>query len=790
MKKYLVGLIGLVWGLSHPPAGIAINRTWIGSTSNFNAASNWSPAGLLTDNNNDDLAFNTAAPTAISVLSETGINSLTFNPGASAFTLTVPTSVILYVKNAGILNNSGQTQTIVYNGRLDIYGSATITGDVVFSGNGLLNFYGSVTPGNVTINNSGGTVQINNDAGNATINNNAGTLDFTGASSGGNATILNHTGSTILMQNNASLGNAALTNDGTLFATALTVPSWTVGSISGSGDFQLGSSHLTVGSNAMSTTFTGTMTGIGGSLTKVGNGTLTWDGSNNYTGGTTVNAGTLNLLSSLSGGVTVGPAGNLSGTGTLGSLVNTGTVTPGVSGSGTLTASSYSGPGTLSIPFNGSSYATLKVTGNANVSGGALSVTGLNAPVGEYRVINAGSLSGSFATLDHSGSPLITVTPRYTATDLWLTIQFATPFSAFAQNTNQRNLATNLEGFKMTSTADFTSAISLAAQLPASQMAGAYDQISGDSLVPFQAAALQNAAVFIDGMLQRAVNVSSGSYGAWGQGIGWANQMKGDGALGSPAAQALTGGLQAGYDWLTEDPFSFGFSGGYADTSLDVSDRTSSGQIHWLQSGIYARYHRGPWSVNGAAAYTSGDNGVTRAIHFGTIHEQATAHFDSRLYTTAVQAGYTFDMPKGTIEPSLSIRQSHLIQDRFTESGAPGLNLTVADRSIDSWDSSLGLTFHRFFFQKTPHALGVKLGMSWDHELASPEDSLSVHFAETSGGSDFTVQGTPRDRETAALGLETQLTLRPGLELWTHYTAMRGATETFQKIAGGLQWTW
>ncbi len=52
---------------------------------------------------------------------------------------------------------------------------------------------------------------------------------------------------------------------------------------------------LTVGNNSNSTTFSGALSdaGLGGSLTKIGTGTLTLTGINNYIGGTTVTNGTL-----------------------------------------------------------------------------------------------------------------------------------------------------------------------------------------------------------------------------------------------------------------------------------------------------------------------------------------------------------------------------------------------------------------------------------------------------------------------------------------------------------------
>ena len=65
----------------------------------------------------------------------------------------------------------------------------------------------------------------------------------------------------------------------------------TAGSIEGAGSYVLGDKNLEVGSNDASTEVSGVISGVGGSLTKVGNGTLDLSGTNTYTGATTVDDG-------------------------------------------------------------------------------------------------------------------------------------------------------------------------------------------------------------------------------------------------------------------------------------------------------------------------------------------------------------------------------------------------------------------------------------------------------------------------------------------------------------------
>ncbi|HYE07019.1 MAG TPA: autotransporter-associated beta strand repeat-containing protein [Planctomycetota bacterium] len=89
----------------------------------------------------------------------------------------------------------------------------------------------------------------------------------------------------------------------------------TVGSIAGGGatggTIALGAGSLTCGGSNASTTMAGVISGAGGTLTKVGSGTLIVTGTNTYTGTTTVSAGTLQVDGAQSGSAVAVAGGTL-----------------------------------------------------------------------------------------------------------------------------------------------------------------------------------------------------------------------------------------------------------------------------------------------------------------------------------------------------------------------------------------------------------------------------------------------------------------------------------------------
>jgi autotransporter-associated beta strand protein len=156
---------------------------------------------------------------------------------------------------------------------------------------------------------------------------------------------------------------------------------------------------------------TATRIGTGGSLTKVGTGTLILSGTNTYSGDTNVNRGVLQVDGSITSNTFVNHRATLAGTGTIdGNVTNTdfGTVRPGgaLGAPGTLTVTgnfSQTQFATLMIQIAGTNagqFSVLNVLGNASLGGvlDPLLLNGFVPALGDsFTFLNYASFTGEFS---------------------------------------------------------------------------------------------------------------------------------------------------------------------------------------------------------------------------------------------------------------------------------------------------------------------------------------------------------------------------------------------------------
>ncbi|WP_133645486.1 autotransporter outer membrane beta-barrel domain-containing protein [Paraburkholderia flava] len=254
--------------------------------------------------------------------------------GAQAASVSVQSILVATDANIGGLGTivltgggPGPGSATTYTALILLGASSTPNATINATGSGLsvyddanISFYDTSTASNATLTGSNQVQFSFNDtssAGQATITNNAGSQTvFADKSSAGTAHITNNPGG-LTSFSGASIADTAtiVNNAGAAVDISQMSQRLGIGSLSGAGNVYLGGNNLALGNRGLDDVISGTIAdgespqlaaydasigesfpaGVGGALTKVGNGTLTLSGKNSYTGGTSFDGGVVQI---------------------------------------------------------------------------------------------------------------------------------------------------------------------------------------------------------------------------------------------------------------------------------------------------------------------------------------------------------------------------------------------------------------------------------------------------------------------------------------------------------------
>jgi autotransporter-associated beta strand protein len=725
--------------------------------------------------------------------------------------------------------------------------NANITND----GGGLTAFRDQSTAGHASISNNGGGTSFGvsggNDtatAGNAFIGNEVGgATNFFAHTTAGDAVIGVGRNSRVTFSDSSTGGNAQFSVGARGFfdMSALTDGGMTAGSIEGQGTFFLGGNTLTVGSNNLSTTVDGTIsdgglssTATGGSLVKVGSGTLTLTGVNSYTGNTTVNDGMLEVDGFITRShlTTVNDNATLFGTGTVGNLQinNGGTFAPGAFAT---TGTFMTVQGNLTFQPNAlylvqvdpTASTSATVTGNAALAGdvGATFASG-HYITKQYDILHAGSINGTFDKLETLNLPAgVLASLVYTPTDVFLDLNASLPTQGL--NLNQLAVANAIDNF-------FNNGGSLPPgflnifNLTGADLGNALTALDGENATGAEHAAFQLMNEFLNLMLDANVDGRNGGGGllpfapdqdanfpsdialayagvlkappkqsfaqrwtAWASGFGGSARTNGDPVIGSNNVTTNTFGYAAGLDYHYSPDTVLGFALAGGGTGWNLVQGLGTGRSDAFLAGVYGVTHQGPAYVGGSLAFANNWFTTNRTA----LGDQLSASFQGQSYAGRLEGGYRFAAPVAlnaigvTPYAAIQVQNFHTPAYSETDLTAGGFGLTYAAMNGTDTRGELGARFDdHTAFNAMPLILRARA--AWAHDWVS-NPALNASF-QALPGAGFTVFGAPIPHDSALTSAGAQLFFTPNWSLLGKFDGEFAKGSQTYAGTGTLRYTW
>jgi autotransporter-associated beta strand protein len=809
-------------------AGIVINAgsATISTLSSVNfLGSSSAGSAVINAANSAVIGFNGTSTAANAVINNAGRVSLGDQAGLGSATIANTGLVSFQIQSRGdnaTINNGAFGAVSFFD--TSTAGNATITNN---NSSSSVRFMNSSSAGNGVLMNNLGLLSFadTSTAGNAAITND-GFLQFIDTSTGGNATITTASSGVTRFAGNSTAGQARLIANagGSVDFSLNTGPNPTAGSIEGAGSYLLGSKTLTVGGNNLSTTVSGPISdggaggGTGGSLVKVGTGTLTLAGTSSYTGSTTINAGTLLVTGDISSssGVTVNPGGMLTVTGTApGITINGGILAPGppdavgtlnVRGNLVLTSAT-----TYLVNINAVTASLTNVTGTATLGGATVQV-GDGSDITKRKVYTlltaSGGIIGTFNPEVANAKKKVDL--FYDANNVYLC-----DHCKFDSNVQPGppGIPTQLPADISNVVGAIDAAIDADVTLPArfqnlrglsrQQFVNALTQLTGENHTGAQQAGFQVMNGFLRLLLDpfadtRAVGGTSSAIGfaperaaalppdvalayasvlkapaapaqptvplrpwnIWASGYGGRANISGDPlTIGSHDTSVRDYGYAAGLDYRIAPDTTVGFALGGAGTDWSLASGLGGGRSDVFQAGLYGSKRWGAAYVSAALAYATYWMSTDRFVNvFGTDH--LTSNFTAHNFAGRIESGYRFAVPMVAVTPYGAFQAQRLSLPAYGEiapSGSSIFALTYSGQTASTTRSELGAWFDRTVLVGYAGAATLFARAAWAHDWGN-DRAVSTNFL-TLPTPAFVINGAapPPDKALVSAGSELRL---------------------------------
>jgi autotransporter-associated beta strand protein len=824
--------------LSTTAAAQALDARWAGLASgDYNFDGNWVGGQVATGT----ATFDGTSPNKdVTFTAPNTLSGITLTAGAGAYTFTNNSD--LTFTGAGIVLQDGTTA------------SAALTNSAA----GTLRFRSNASAGSATITNFSNTFEFRDHAtaANATIVNH-GELAFIDFSTAENASITSD--GLVLFKGQTSGGTARITLDGGggLDISHLDAGQTEVGSIestAGNGTVFLGNRQFVVGGNNKDTIFSGVIQdgasggggAAGGSLFKLGTGSLTLTGINTYTGGTFVDAGALVVDGSIGSSsiVTVHAGGTLAGTGTVGStfIVSGAILAPGHDdGHGGLTGQltvagdlGFSPGATYSVQVTPTASTSTSVTGTATLSGATVKANftpGAFVPK-QFTILTATEVDGKFGSLVTPG-----LSPMFTAalssdpdnTKVFLTLSAVSSgggsnpgsgggssgggnpgsggggISIPGFNTNQNNVGNGIvNSFNLMSGLSYGAFLLLTTPQSVTQ-------VSGETAVGTQQATFDAMNQFMGVLLDPTLGVRGGQpkdamaamprkaaplsveafdsrWGVWAAGFGGSQSTSGDAVLGSNKTTSNVFGSAVGVDYRFSPDTVAGFALAGGGTHFNVANG-GSGNSDLFQAGAYVKHSEGAAFIAGALAYGWQDVTTNRNVSVFGI-DSLRGNFKTNAISGRLEGGYKVATQFGDITPYAAGQFTNYRLPSYMEQvafGAGTFALNYAGKDVTASRTELGARTEKSFAQ-ADSLVTLRGRLAWAHDFNTDRNVQATFQALP--GSAFVVNGAAPAADTALASVAAETLWHSGWSASVTADAQLSDTTHSYSGKGVVRYNW
>lgn len=477
------------------------------------------------------------------------------------------------------------------------------------------------------------------------------------------------------------------------------------------------------------------LAGLHAGLYKTGEGILALTGKNTYKGASIAAGGTLQIDGSVAGDAYSEGAGTIAGSGMInGSLYNNGAVEAGSWGAvtdkdGIITlevGGDFNGNGVISVNTDGTNYAQIAVTGNADVSVMSLKAGTFAAPDIQGTILTvdettgflkgAENLNGSFSGMlnsevevsENNTLKLTTSVSNNTGID-------GARFNAFNSLYNNLTKAEQQEMQRLYA-------------LNSGSLNNAVNELSQSESMHMELArdAIQNRDVRQAVARQHHLDRDEGLWVITGK-----NWGETDGGITRHSYN-----LTLGKDFYNTDNTYAGALFAYSDNS--IGGNNADGEYKNYSLGIYGGSKNSPGTVTGYVSYGVQDNKMTRHLGSAFSHSGMGSKLESDYDSSIIGIGakYAYDLHYGKegwhVSPYAAVDYAHYKQDSFTERGSV-YGVRSGGFSDNYLTGELGFDINR-------EEENGKYGFSLAYKRILDGDTLDADFAFAKGGNGFGVQ--------------------------------------------------